>query len=61
MLAVDYLDEKEIRSNLKADMNKARRYNARLEVFMQDTHTLFGNRKNLSKWCRIALEESMGL
>ncbi|MBT3319476.1 MAG: hypothetical protein HN948_06370 [Clostridia bacterium] len=61
MLAVDCLDEKEIRRNLKADMKIARKHNARLEVFMQDTYTLFGNRENLSKWCRIARQVSMGL
>ena len=59
MLATHSLDEKAIRASLRADMKTARKHGARLEIFMQDTHTLFGHRENLSTWCKIALEESM--
>jgi hypothetical protein len=55
-LAVPYLDEKEVRRQIREDLQTTK--GCRVELIMKDNHTIGGNPKNVTAWCRIAREEA---
>jgi hypothetical protein len=55
-LAVPYLDEKEVRRQIREDLQTTK--GCRVELIMKDNHTIGGNPKNVTTWCRIAREEA---
>jgi hypothetical protein len=55
-LAMPTLDEEKVRKDLRKAFEQTR--DCRVEVLMQDTHTIGGNPQNVINWVRIAKEES---
>jgi hypothetical protein len=58
-LAVPVLDRDMVRRKLRRAFETTR--SCRVEVLMQDTHTIGGNPENVVNWVRIAMEESRRL
>jgi hypothetical protein len=54
-LARAVMDEDAIRASLRSDIGKTK--GCVVELIMKDNHTLGGNPKNATGWCRIAREE----
>jgi hypothetical protein len=52
------MDEQLVRRELRKAIRATR--SCRLEIIMKDNHTLGGNPSNVTRWCRIAREESEG-
>jgi hypothetical protein len=58
-LARPVLNRDEVRRKLRRAFEATK--GCRVEVLMQDTHTIGGNPQNVIDWVRIALEESRRL
>ncbi|MEE8452121.1 MAG: hypothetical protein V3R99_09410 [Thermoguttaceae bacterium] len=55
-LAQSTIDEDRIRQGLRHAIDATR--GCRLEIIMKDNHTIGNNPENVTRWCRIALEEA---
>jgi hypothetical protein len=53
-LAVKDIDASLIENSLLGIVRKAKQEGCHLEIIMKDNHTLGGNPKNATEWCRIA-------
>ena len=56
LLATTSIDENEVRRLVRRDLHATR--GCHVELIMKDNHTIGGNTKNVTTWCRIAKEEA---
>jgi len=58
-LAFGHLDEPRIRTDLREFMATTK--DCRVEIIMKDNHTICGDPRQVTEWCRIAMEEACAL